>query len=301
MVQIRLRFLILLFGLGFFVSNQMQAHAEIMFEGYYKVMRGASRVGFFIQRYEFDINKKQFTSTYFIQMNSSEGDSSTIPKVISESLKAIADDKFQPISYQYTVTTPQLIKTIDAKFEGVIMKALVSQKDPGSHSQSPSQTLTKKIPKGTFLSTFLGYLMLQKAYSVGKKFNYSAVAEEDAESYDGEAFIKDEQTFLNKKVFRILNTFKSIQFISFVTEKGEVLGTQSPLQNISTELVQKANDATQGFVLPASTLKLLFGKVPVGTTHSLAGSSESTITPTKSEVPQSKVPAPTENPKRIGP
>lgn len=301
MVQIRLRFLMLLFGLGFFATSQIRAQAEIMFEGYYKVMRGTSRVGFFIQRYEFDINKKQFKSTYFIQMNSPDESTSANPKIISESLKAIADDKFQPISYQYTVTTPQLIKTIDAKFDGVIMKALVSQRNPESQSQSPAQTLTKKVPKGTFLSTFLGYLMLQKTYSVGKKFNYPAVAEEDAESYDGEAFIKDEQTFLNKKVFRIINTFKSIQFISFVTDKGEVLGTQSPLQNISTELVPKANDATQGFVLPASTLKLLFGKVPVGTVHSLTGSSEPTIAPTKTEVRESKVPPTTENPKRMGP
>lgn len=301
MVQIRHCFFMILLGLGLASTTQICAHAEIMFEGYYKVMRGTSRVGFFIQRYEFDLKKKHFTSTYFIQMNSTEADPTVNPKTISESLKAIADDKFQPLSYQYTVTNPEMIKTIDAKFEGVIMKAFISQKNPKSPTQAPAQTFTKKVPKGTFLSTFLGYLMLQKQYAVGKKFNYPAVAEEDAESYDGEAFIKDEQTFLNKKVFRILNTFKSIQFTSFVTNKGEVLGTQSPVQNISTELVPKANDATQGFVLPANTLKLLFGKVPVGTTHSLAGTSEPAIAPAKTEAQESKGPATRENPKRTGP
>lgn len=243
-------------ALAIFVLGHL-AHADIMFEGYYKIANGSSKIGFFIQRYEFDPKTKQFRSIYFIQTNQLGGNT-------TESLTALADNKFQPISYQYTVKTPQMTKTIDAKFKANILDAVVSES-----GKSP-QVLKKKVPKGTFLSTFLGYLMLQTGYSVGKKFKYSAIAEEDAESYDGNALIKDQQEFLKQKVFRVINTFKGVEFISYVTDKGEVLGTQSPLQKVSTELGDKVNEVTNGFTLPVATLKILFGKVPVGTQNILA-------------------------------
>lgn len=283
MVQFRsLNTLIGSFFLGFSLLSVSSARAEIMFEGYYKVASSNTKIGYFIQRYEFDPKAKKFISTYYIETNTLGGNS-------SESLRAFADDKFQPISYQYTVKTPELTKMIDATFKGTVMTAVITQ-------GNSSQTVSKKVPKGTFLSTFLGYLMLQKGYSNGKKFNYSAVAEEDAESYNGEAYIKDQQKFLEKPVFKILNNFKGVAFVSFVTEKGEVLGTQSPVQQIATELAPSPNLATEGFTLPVKTLNILFGRVPVGKVNTLAQSPTASAEAGKSSATPSGTPGAVTNP-----
>ncbi|MCB0362229.1 MAG: hypothetical protein KDD35_05890 [Bdellovibrionales bacterium] len=267
MVQPHLKGLVtalFIFALSF--SLPSWARPETMFEGYFKIVSGKEKIGYFIQKYEFDAKTKQFISTYFIQTNDLGGNT-------SESLKAFADDKFQPISYQYTLKTPKMTKTIDSKFKGMIMNSVIVE------NGKSSQSISRKLPKGSFLSTFLGYLILQKGYSKGKKFNYSGVAEEEAESYDGMALIKEEQMFVGKKVFRIENTFKGIKFISFVTDKGEVLGTQSPLQKIATELVANANEATRDFTLPTETLKLLFGNIPLGKQNIMAQSVDSKTKP----------------------
>ncbi len=253
---------IILLGL----SLATQSHAEIMFEGYSIIRTGTTPIGYTIQRYEFDAKKKQFTSTSYLKTNEAGGN-------ITESVKAVANDKFQPISYQYTTKIGDQLKMIDAKFKKDEMSGTISD---GKNKQA----LKVKVKKGTFLSTFLGYLMLQSGYKVDKKFSYSAIAEEDGGAYSGEAYIKSEEDYKGQKVFRILNNFKGTQFVSFVTAKGEVLGTQSPLQNLSTELVANPAEATKGFVVPSDTLKILFGTVPTGKINVFGKKSTDLSTPT---------------------
>lgn len=226
------------------------ASAEIIFEGYYVIKTGSKSIGYTVQRYEFDAAKKQFTSTSYLQTDPKNVD-------LTESLKAVSDDKFQPISYQYITKKSGVAKMIDAKFIKDEMVATVT-------NGKTEQTVKIKIKKGTFLSTFLGYLMLQNGYKADKRFIYSAIAEEDGAAYSGESFIKGEEDYNGKKVFKINNTFKGAQFTSYVTSKGEVLGTSSTPQNIATELVANAADATAGFTVPAETMKLLFGGMPTG-------------------------------------
>lgn len=237
--------LLLLFAPGIVSAN-------VMFEGYSVIEVGSARLGFVVQRYEFDDKKKQFTSTYLIKT-----------KDVTESLKAVANDKFQPISYQYTSKTGDQVKMIDAKFKNNMMVGTIGD-------GKTSKKISRKLEGGVFLSSFLGYLMLQKGIGVGKNFVYKAVAEEDGEVFPGEAWIKEETQYNGHKAYKIENKFKNSGFTSFVTPRGEVLATASDDSNLRTELKSRANDATSGFVVPTETLKILFGSVPVGATHSLA-------------------------------
>ncbi len=232
------------------------ASAQVMFEGYYRIKLSDATVGYTLQKVEFDKKKKQFISTYFLKTNPTGGD-------ITESLKAVSNEKFQPISYQYTNKTGQTVKTIDASFNKELMSLKISD-------GTKVVTQTRKVPKGTFLSSVLAYVMLQNGYKVGKKFTYSAVAEEDGESFSGEAFIKEEQDYIGHGAFRILNKFKGSNFVSFVTPQGEILGTSSPIQQLSTELVASPAEATVGFVLPNQVLASLFGSVPKGVTNAIS-------------------------------
>lgn len=285
---------ILLCALVLLLNGQF-ASAEIMFEGYYIIRLSGQSVGYTVQRYEFDAKTKQFTSTYFLKTNKQGGD-------ITESLKAKCNDKFNPISYQYTSQTGDQIKTIDATIDKDILRATIFD---GKNKSSVNKKFTQP---GTFLSTFLGYLMLQNGYATGKSFSYSAVAEEEAEAYSGEATIKSEESLLGQSVYRIDNKFKGAEFTSYVNAKGEILGTSSPMQSISTELMRTAEAATQGHIVPTKTLVTLFGSVPKGNINKLVQSpgaapsastqKPSTTAPTPTmAVPTTPAPAaPTNNP-----
>lgn len=229
------------------------ARADVLFEGYAKINSGGVHVGYVVNRYEFDPKSKRFTSTYFVKTGSLGSD-------VTESLKAVADEKLSPVSYSYTSVVGKATKTIDAKFKGGKMTAVVTE-------GGKSKTIRADVPKGTFLSTFLVYLMLKSKTGLSSetKYDYSAVAEEDAEIQKGEALVQAEETHRGFKAFRILNRFKDIKFVSFVNERGEVLSTNSPANGITTELVAKPSEAVGSFGTPAAILKSLFGEVPLGT------------------------------------
>lgn len=224
--------------------------AETMFEGAYKVINDGQHIGYVIQKFEFDPKTKIFTSTYFMKTNEKGGN-------ITESFKAQATDKFHPISYQFTGQTGDKIKTIDAKFKKEIMQIEISD-------GKVKKTETHKNPKGTFMSTFLGYMMLQKGLKKGIKFQYSGVAEEEGNSYNGEVYVEGEENFKDFDVYRLKNKFKGSNFVTYITKNGEVLKLEVPALGLTSELQKSIAEASVGHVLPHKTLNLLFGKVPTG-------------------------------------
>jgi hypothetical protein len=226
--------------------------ADVLFEGYSKVLSGGVHVGYTIARYEFDAKKKQFVATTFLKTNEFGGN-------LTESLKAYSTDDMRPVSYQYTTIVGNQAKVIDAKFENG--KILASVKDGAKGSK-----ISKDLPKGAFLSSFLAYVMLRspKGLVADSKYDFQAIAEEDAEVYKGVAFVKNKEDYNGIKALRVLNEFKSTKFVSIVSERGEVFSTKSPVQGIATELVAKPSEATAAFPVPVSTLKTLFGDVPTG-------------------------------------
>jgi len=227
-----------------------RAHSEVLFEGYYKVLVDRVHAGFSIVRYEFDPKAKRFTAISFLKTGALAGN-------IQEGIKAVSNDKFQPVNFQYTSHSTNEIRIIDATFAKNMMTGSIS-------NGNKKVSLKKNIPKGVFLSSFLGYLMLQHGYKVGKKFTYSAIAEETGDIANGDALIKSEEKIGDEQVYRILNKFKGAEFVSYVTGKSEILNTDSISPKIATELVGKPEDATVGQIVPSKTLITLFGKVPEG-------------------------------------
>lgn len=247
---------ILLSSLFIFFSSFAQG--EVLFEGYYKIKSNDSPIGYIISKYEFDAKSKKFISTYFLKTSGKGSE-------ITESLKATANAELAPLAYSYTTVVGKETKTIDAKFVGQKMTAQVK-------TGKKTQTIRKDLPKGTFLSTFLVYLMLKSkdGLKTDSSYDYQAVAEEDAEVYPGQAVVGKEESFSGLRAFKVQNKFKDVRFTSFVNERGEALGTNSQAQGISTELVADPAAATQGFPLSEAILKSLFGEVPAGKTNMLS-------------------------------
>ncbi|MEK2689303.1 hypothetical protein [Bdellovibrio sp. GT3] len=240
------------------ITAPLASSAAVLFEGYSKINAGEDHIGYVISRYEFDDKKKHFISTYFIKTGKG-------PTETTESLKATADSELAPISYEYTSLAGKDTKIIDAKFKAGAMTALVS-------TNGKSSKIEKKIPKGTFLSTFLVYLMLKSKEGLRSetKYEYQAIAEEDAGISKGQALVGKEQMFNDYKVFKILNTYKDSKFLSYVNERGEVIATNAMGTGISTELVATPAEATNGQSYSATILKTLFGTVPAGTQNVVA-------------------------------
>ncbi|KHD88056.1 MAG: hypothetical protein OM95_11060 [Bdellovibrio sp. ArHS] len=230
----------------------LAAKAEILFEGYSKILSNDQHIGYVISRYEFDAKKKHFISTYFLKTGKG-------PTEVTESLKAIADAELGPLSYEYTNLAGKESKTIDAKFKNGTLSGVII-------SGGKTQRLEKKIPKGTFLSTFLVYLMLKSKEGLKSETNYEyqAIAEEDGAITKGQALVGKEETYNGFKVFKILNTFKDMKFLSYVNDRGEVLGTNAMGQGITTELVANPSEATANLPYSATLLKTLFGNIPAG-------------------------------------
>ncbi|MCB0411508.1 MAG: hypothetical protein KDD22_03225 [Bdellovibrionales bacterium] len=276
----------LFLALALFVSSLVQA--EILFDGYAKILAGDKHIGYFIQRYEFDPKKKEFKSTYFIQTSPEGGN-------IFESTIAVADDKFQPISVKYTSKVGGKMKTVDAKTKGQKFEVVTTE-----NGQPPTKAIIP-LTKDLFLSTFLQYLMLQKGYKVGQNFTYSAISEETGRVEKGKAFIKEEMKRNGVDGFKIINEYANGSFESFATHRGEVLATTSPVQGISTEIVRNPAEATQGLTVPETTLKLLFGEVPAGKTNVYYKNNEplpSTPVPQKAEPTSENKPTPAKKVKK---
>lgn len=249
-----------------FIFSALTSRADILFEGYSKVLSGGVHVGFTVARYEFDPKKKEFVFTYLLKTNELAGN-------LLESIHAISKDDMSPVSYSYTSLQgaggkDAITKTIDAKFKKNKMTADV--KVGGKITK-----IKKDLPKGTFLSYFLAYAMLKnpKGITADTKYDYQAIAEEDAEVVKGVAYVKGLEEVSGMKAFRVLNEFKDTKFISYLTEKGELLSTKSPVQSIASELVSQSSQATAGMQIPTALLKTLFGDMPIGSKNPMAGKS----------------------------
>lgn len=245
--QVFLLFSVLLVCLG-----SSLAKAEVLFEGYSRVLLSGVHVGYYVSRYEFDSKKKQFTSTYLLKTGEVAGN-------ITESLKAVCTDKFEPVSYSYTSIAGADTKIIDATFKKSQMTAKVTENGKKS-------TISLKIGKDAILSSFLAYYFLSQPEGLqpGKKLSYDAIAEEEGKLYKGLAVVESKDQLQGISVFKVLNDYKDAKFISYATEKGEIISTLSPAQSISTELVADQKTAVGNFSLNTTSLKMLFGSAPEG-------------------------------------
>lgn len=234
------------------------AQAEVLFEGYYKVTQFKKHIGFFILRNEMDGKTKQFKTTTFMRLGKNGFN-------MTESLNAVSKTDFTPISYSYLATDGAKSKTIDVTFKGDTMSGLVL--DNGEKSK-----LSKKIPKGTFLSSSLYYMMLNSkdGLKTGTKFEFTAVAEELGDVTKGTSSI--EKKMVSRGILQLLkanNSFAGMEYENYITNQGQNISAFTPATGIETELMKNSEEAVQGIKVSAGTLEKVFGNIPTGKTNVL--------------------------------
>lgn len=222
--------------------------ADVLNEGWYKVSSANVHIGYYLARYEYNPKTRQFISKSFLKTNKAGGD-------ITESLVAYSDEGMKPISYQYTSLTAGVVKTIDAKFSKGTASLTINDK-------GKTTTTTKKMAKGSFLSAHLPLMLIKNGVAVGKNMAYKGVAEEDGETYNGKAYIKEIKKLGNKDLFRILNDFKGTKFVSLMDKNGQIIATKAPLLGITTNLQANQQAAAGNIPVPKKSIQKIFGKIP---------------------------------------
>lgn len=254
------------------LSGQSAFAVEPAFEAYYKFKLGIQHSGFVVQRFEIEDAKKQMTSTYYVYVKTPTGST-------TESLVSKSDLSFEPLSYQYSAVVDGKAKSVDAVFKNKKMTAKMV--DNGK-----SQNITLTVPPNGFMSSFLNYVMLKNGLMVGKNYEYYALAEEapacakgtpdcrpqEVGFIKGKAEIKSEQKFKGVDSYNVEFTYKGIKFTGFLGLAGETLGSVSPLQNASTEIVATKEEAVGPFQFNEKHIKLLFGNIPLGKKNALYAS-----------------------------
>lgn len=250
----------LLSGLALLTSfSPAFAQESTIFEGYYKVLLSNVHAGYAVQRYTFNAQKKQFKSIYYVYVRLSPDGK----KYTTESLTALSNEKFHPVSYQYTAISDGKPIAIDGQVKNDILVANINK-------GGKSTTSKVKVPKGAFFSTMLLHLVLQNGLKVGKSFSFNAVAEEDAKVLGGTLSVTTEQKIKGVNTHKLEYDYKNVKSEAYVSDEGHVLSSDAPAQGVSTVLVAEASEARGNFPFPEKTLKTLFGSVPSGKENTIA-------------------------------
>lgn len=235
----------------------ISAHAEILFEGYYKVTQAKKHIGFVIQRNEIDTKTKNFKTTSFLKLAKNGFD-------MSESLQAVSDADLKPISYSYLSTDGTKAKTIDASFnfkgKEPKMTALITE-------NGEKRKKDKKITKDTFLSSALYYFMLKSKTGIkaDTKYDFSAITEETFDVSKGSAHIEKKLVTQGPlQLMKAQNKFAGSEYSNLLNDRGEVISANTPATGIEITLVQNTEEATEGIKVSAGTLEKIFGDVPTG-------------------------------------
>lgn len=229
------------------------AYSEVLFEGYYKVTQFKKHIGFFVLKNEIDAKTKQFKTTTFLRLGKNGFN-------MTESLNAISTTDFMPISYSYLATDGQKNKTIDVSFKNETMSGLISE-------NGEKKKISKKIPKGAFLSSSLYYMMLKSkdGLKTGIKFEFAAIAEEMADTIKGTSTIDKKMS--SRGILQLLhvnNSFAGSEYENYITNQGQNISANTPATGIETELMKNSEEAVQGIKISAGTLEKIFGNIPAG-------------------------------------
>lgn len=231
-------------------------HAEILFEGYYKVTQFKKHIGFLILRHEIEDKTSNFKTTSFIKLGKAGFD-------MTETYKVISDSELAPLSISYLAAGDKKTKTIEVQIKNQKMTGTIVENEK-------TIKLDEKIPKGVFLSSALYYIMLKSknGLKTNSNFDYAAITEEGPVVMNGKVSIDNKMVTQGAlQLLKVSNSFAGSEYTNLITTRGEVISAATPATSIESELVRNKEDATQGIKLTAGTLEKIFGDTPAGTTN----------------------------------
>lgn len=269
-------------------------HAEISFEGLYRIEKGKSHIGYAIHRAEWDEASKRRTVTFFVKTTEDGKTTTSVTRSISDENfiplcsiafssepevkelifakfgvtrleKATPDKKFTVIDSQFD--KPLNIRALDEK-EAKTGKAL----DPCDRKRffaKPDNTEQIAENEGSFQSSFLFYIVDVPRLETGKERTYEGFSEEDGRYSYGKVKTLSNKTFDGLNVFHLDDDFAGEPIENFVLPSGDPIGARSVFNNIRTYLTTKA-EAVGEFEFDQKELTPWFRGIPEGTKNPIA-------------------------------
>lgn len=244
-----------------------QAKADILLEGWYKILSANVHVGYIVNRYEFKPESNQYIVKSFIKTSPSAGDLTESLVTISKAGKVSSDGKiinegFEPISFKLTSLIGKKSKIVDGK---LIVDKKTNKKILMTNINEDGKTSTKSVEylKDSFFSEHLNLFALKRGLKIGLALEYDAIAEESLSYKKGKLWIKEVKKLNGQEVYRVINRFGDEQFISLLDKNnGQIIATKSPTQGLQTVLVMTKKEATGNIQVPLKSIKSIFGDVP---------------------------------------
>ncbi len=279
-----------------FATSLPMAHAEVTFEGLFRIEKNKKHIGYAVHRSEWDETSKRRTITFFVK-TSEDGKTST------SITRSISDEAYQPLcSFAYSFE-PDVKEQIFAKFgiaklekddpakrftvvdslfdKPLNVRALDEKEvktgkllDPCDRRRffaKPSNSDRIAENEGSFQSSFLFYVLDLARMEIGKSKTYEGFSEEDGRYSYGKVKPLAAKTIEGVSVFQVDDDFAGEPIENFVLASGDPIGARSIFNKIVTYLTTKA-EAVGEFEFDQKELTPWFKGIPDGLKNPLTQS-----------------------------
>lgn len=232
----------------------IEAHAKILFEGFYKVEIKGVHSGYTIIRHSLDENKNERTFAYYWMKQ--------VGAVVTlTGVSTTSTTDFKPIRYLAWEALDGDVTYTRGVFEGG--KVHVTRTVEKGNGERIVASGSKRVPPESIFSSLISQIVAARTdYRVGEYYRFDGVAEESSTFTPGLFTIRESYAAAGQTVYRVACHFLNERFEFFTTRDGEVLGTRADSMNQITYLVSNREEALGTFRLNAELLVKTFGDVP---------------------------------------
>jgi len=234
---------------GLFLNSL--AHAEILFEAFYRIENKGRHTGYMIQRLSSDNQGQRVLSSYI--RSKYQGN-----EVYVTSRSVAKPGKGECVETEHSSNAngvPYTIKSVFKKGKGTITY----------HSNnSRKANLTETAAVATYPSAFMFFLTDFTKFQPGKKYAYTAFFEENGRTQIGQLSLLGAKEGAGKRVFQILDDDSGQPVESFVGESGEPLGSRNVGTGTTVYWVATKEEAVGDMTYPTGEMTKLFGDLPQG-------------------------------------
>lgn len=235
----------------------LSAHAEILFEGYYRIEKKGQHVGYLVQRLASDSKGQRIMSAY-VRMKDEGG---APDAEVYDSIKTIALlGSAKPVLSVYESNRSGSKDIIRTEFSAGNIPKVTFITKAGKKSSVRRDT----AQKASLLSSFVFFVTDFKKLETQKPYEYEAYIEDRGRTGVGTLVYAADKSVSGQKVYHVVDDFMGQMMESFVAETGESLGARSLNGETVTYWVAEREEAVGAFKFPTDELTTLFGDLPEG-------------------------------------
>lgn len=240
----------------FAILTGASASADVLFEGFFRLEKNGSHVGYAVQRVSTERSARTQTVTTYVRMRMPDG------KEYFESFKSVSSAPLlTPISSHYRGDLSGMYVDVQSRFaKGRVTVEKRANKSPRPYHVETSRVISRR----PFLSSFLFYVSDFRSLKPGKNYTFDTFVDRDGIGTRGNLAVAGEKTVGGLKHLHLVVDTSADPAESFVSEAGFPMGSRSTTQDFVSYWVPRKQDAVGTFEFPNNEVISLFGDLPEG-------------------------------------